>query len=101
MAEQPSDTQKKDQAEQLKQQEDVKRAFKQTTTNKPPGHPKAKTKDKLLLGTHLVIVLALAAIHYLFRLNFKLFSFISVYIPLIQRLTTAAMLLVLISAIGK
>lgn len=41
--------------EQVKQQEDVRRALNQTSTVKPEDKPKAETKDKLLLGTHAVI----------------------------------------------
>src|SRR5438132_7909162 len=37
--------------EQVKEQEDVKRALKQTSTVKPEEKPKAQTKDKLWLGT--------------------------------------------------
>lgn len=45
--------------EQAKEQEDVKRALKQTTSKEPKEQPKARTKDKVWLGTHIVIVLAL------------------------------------------
>jgi hypothetical protein len=38
--------------EQVKQKEDVKRALRLTSTVKP-GKPKAETKDRLLLGTHV------------------------------------------------
>ena len=48
--------------EQVKQQEEVKRALAQTSTVKPEIAPAAETKDKLLLGTHVIIVLALAVI---------------------------------------
>ena len=42
--------------EQVKQQEDVQRALKQTSTVKPKEKPKAETKDKLLLGTHVILI---------------------------------------------
>ena len=47
--------------EQVKQQADVKQALKQTSTVKTEDTPKAETKDKLWLGTHFIILIALAA----------------------------------------
>ncbi len=47
--------------EQVKQNEEVKRALKQTGSVKPESTPKAETKDKLLLGTHVIMLLALGS----------------------------------------
>ncbi len=59
--------------EQLKQREDVPRALAQTSTIKPEPTPKAETKDKLLLGTHEIIQIALALVRVVLQLN--LFGF--------------------------
>src|SRR5437870_5546961 len=59
--------------EQVKAREDVQRALKQTSTVKSDEKPKAETKDKLWLGTHVIILLALAAFRYV--LQFKFFGF--------------------------
>lgn len=87
--------------EQVKKQEDVKRALKQTSTVKPPAEeePKAKTTDKLLLGTHVMLLFALAAV-YLF-LQFKVFDFAARFIPHVQRLDESVMAVVALLAIAK
>jgi len=85
--------------EQVKQQEDVKRALKQTSTIKPEDQPKAETKDKLLLGTHVIVLLALAALH--FVLQFKFFGFAARFIPYIIKLNQSVMAVVLLLAIAK
>ena len=85
--------------EQVKQQEDVKRALKQTSTIKPEATPKAETKDKLLLGSHVIILIALAVVH--FVLQFKVFGFAARFIPLIQKVNLSVMAIVLLLAIAK
>ncbi|MFS8086104.1 MAG: mechanosensitive ion channel family protein, partial [Acidobacteriota bacterium] len=85
--------------EQVKQQEDVKQALKQTSLVKPDEPPKAETKDKLLLGTHLIILLALAATHLV--LQFKFFVFAARFVPLIQKVILSVMAVVLLLAIAK
>src|SRR6476469_2421188 len=50
--------------EQVKKDEDVKRALKQTSTVKPDDAPKAETKDKLLLGTHVIVLIALIVFYF-------------------------------------
>ncbi len=85
--------------EQVKQQEEVKRALKQTGSVKPDTTPAAETKDKLLLSTHLIILLALTVVHYV--LQFRLFGFAARFIPLIQKLNLSVMSIVLLLAIAK
>ena len=85
--------------EQVKQQEDVKRALKQTSTVKPDETPKAETKDKLLLGTHIILLLALGALH--FVLQFKFFGFAARYIPYVVKLNQAVIAVVLLLAVAK
>jgi len=88
--------------EQVKQQEEVKRALKQTSTVKPDETPKAETKDKLLLGTHVIILFALALVR--FVLQFSFFGFAAKhpkYIELLQKFDLAAMAIVLLLAVAK
>src|SRR5438270_9162797 len=88
--------------EQVKKQEDVKRALKQTSTVKPEEAPKAETKDKLVLSTHLIVLMGLAALRYV--LQFGFFGFAAKhpqYVDLFQRLDLAAMAIVFILAFAK
>jgi len=85
--------------EQVKEREDVKQALKQTGGVAPEEAPKAETKDKIWLSTHVIVFLALAAV-YLF-LQFKFFGFAARFIPWIQALVKSAMAVVLLLAIAK
>ena len=85
--------------EQVKEQEDVKRALKQTSTVKPEEKPKAQTKDKLWLGTHVIILLALAILRYV--LQFKFFGFAARFILQVQKLNLSVMAVVLLLAVAK
>jgi small-conductance mechanosensitive channel len=88
--------------EQVKQQEEVKRALKQTSIVKPDETPKAETKDKLLLGTHVIILIALALAR--IALQFSFFGFAAKhpkYIGLLQKFDLAAMAIVLLLAVAK
>jgi len=89
--------------EQVKEQEDVKRALKQTSSVKPEDEkPKAETRDKLVLSTHAIVLIALAAGHYV--LKFSFFGFAAkhpTFIDLLQRLDLIAMAVVLMLAFAK
>jgi len=85
--------------EQVKQQEEVKQALNQTSTVKTEDKPKAETKDKLLLGTHVILLLTLAIVHLV--LQFKFFGFAARYIPYIVKLNQSVMAVVLLLAIAK
>src|ERR1051325_8108382 len=88
--------------EQVKQQEDVKRALKQTSTVKPADTPKAETKDKVWLGTHFIILIALAAFRYLLQLNiFGLPAKYPRYTDVLHKLDLAAMAVILLLAVAK
>jgi small-conductance mechanosensitive channel len=88
--------------EQVKQQEDVKRALKQTSTVKPAETPKAETKDKVWLGTHFIILIGLAVSRYLLRLNlFGLPAKHPNYADFLLKLDLAAMAVILLLAIAK
>jgi small-conductance mechanosensitive channel len=85
--------------EQVKKQEDVKRALKQTGTVKPDDTPKAETKDKLWLGTHVIVLFSLVAFY--FVLQFKGFGFAARFIPFVQKLDKTAIAIVLLLAFAK
>jgi small-conductance mechanosensitive channel len=85
--------------EQVREQEDVKRALKQTTSRQPKDQPKAKTKDKLWLGTHLIVLVGLGIFYYL--LQFRVFGFAARYISYLQKLSKAAMAVVVLLAVAK
>src|ERR1051325_1036557 len=85
--------------EQVKQDADVKRALKETSTVKTGETPKAETKDKLWLGTHVIVVLALVVLYYV--LQFKVFGFAARLIPFVQRLDKTAIAIVLLLAAAK
>jgi len=85
--------------EQVKEQEEVKQALKQTSTVKPKEQPKAKTKDKLLLGTHAIVVLGLVVLYFFFQ--FRVFGFASRFIPYLLKLDKSAIAVVLLLALAK
>jgi small-conductance mechanosensitive channel len=85
--------------EQVKEREDVKQALKQTSILKPEEKPKAETKDKVWLGTHVIIFLALAAVYLV--MQFSLFGFVARFIPWIQAVIKSAMAVVLLLAFAK
>jgi small-conductance mechanosensitive channel len=78
--------------EEIKKDADVQRALKRTSPTEKPEGPIAQARDKLLIGTHLVLLIALGAFSYLITLRF--FGFAARYIPLIQKLTYAAAIVV-------
>ena len=84
---------------QVKEREDVKQALKQTTATAPKDQPKAKTKDKVWLGTHCIVLIALGVFYYL--LQFRVFGFAARYVPYVQKLDKAAVVVVVLLAIAK
>jgi small-conductance mechanosensitive channel len=85
--------------EQVKAQKDVQQALKQTSAVKPDDQPKAKAKDKFWLGTHAIILIALAALRYI--LQFKFFGFAPRVIQHVQDINLSVMAVVLLLAIAK
>ena len=61
--------------EQVKQDADVQRALQQATPapEKSESGPVARMRDKLVIGTHLFLLLLLAAVHQLVKYRFPLF----------------------------
>ena len=88
--------------EQVKQHEDVKRALKQASPVKPKDQPRAETRDKLVLTTHVLVLVGLVAVRYL--LQFSLFGFAEQHLRLIyaiQKLDLGAIGIVLILVVAK
>ena len=86
--------------EQLKEQEDVKTALKQTSGTKEAAEkPVAQTQDKLWFGTYILFAVVFIALHYLVGLEF--FAVPLDYVILFRRLLTAALLIVFALAIAK
>jgi len=86
--------------EQLKEQEDVKTALKQTTGTKEAAvKPVAKMEDKLWFGTYLLVLLGFLTLYYFLGSNF--FPVKTKYISLMQQLSVGAILIVLVMAITK
>lgn len=88
--------------EQVKERADVKEALQQTGAPPTEKKPKAETKDKLWLGTHVIVLVALAAVR--FALQFNLFGVSRKYpgaVTFIQRIILGAMEVVLVLALAK
>jgi len=90
----------KTEVEQLKEQEDIKTALKQTTgTKETMPRPVARPSDKLWFGTYILVQLGLIALFYL--LGSGLFPIEIHYLSLLRRLLIGSMLIVLVLAIAK
>ncbi len=89
----------RNEVEQIKEQPEVKQALKQTATTEPDSKPAAKTKDKLWLGTHLLVFLGL--LFFYFVLQFRFLGIAARYVSLLHKLTLGAMAIVVLLAIAK
>lgn len=90
----------KAEVEQLKEQEDVRTALKQTTGTKetmPKATPEAR--DRLWFGTYILVLLVLLAIYYL--LGSDLVPAEAKYLPILRSLLLGAVLIVLTVTIAK
>ena len=88
-----------DEVEIIKGNAEVRRALDETTGRKVPPPAKPKTQDKIWLGTHALLLAGLAAFYYMLGLPW--FAFAQNYVPLLQRLTRGATLIVLVLATAK
>ncbi len=84
----------KAEVEQLKKDEDVRLALEQTGGKEAAKKPVVESKQKFWLGTYILVLLGFGAAYYIFRLGYV--DFAAVYVPLIERLLTAAMIIVLV-----
>lgn len=90
----------KSEVEQLKEQEEIKTALKQTAgTKETMPKPVAKTGDKLWFGTYLLVLLGLSVLYTLSGSD--LFPGEIQYFTLMRRLLIGGMLVVLVMAIAK
>jgi small-conductance mechanosensitive channel len=89
---------KQAEVEELKKDVDVRRAFEQACVDKPRKTPKVESKQKLLLGTYVILFLAFSALYYLIRLGY--FDFTNRFEPLLQRVTLGVMAVILILTVG-
>jgi small-conductance mechanosensitive channel len=85
--------------EELKEDEDVRRALRQTAGNKPPAKPKVEAKHKLGLGIYVLVLIGFGIFYYLLRFDFL--DFAKRHIPPIERATLGAMAVVVILIIAK
>src|SRR5215203_1773627 len=92
---------KQAEVEELKQDEEVRRALEQTggpTTSK--RSPPIESKHKFWIGTYLVLLVAGGGLYYLFRLDF-FGAFTGRFNPLLQRVTLGVMAIVLLLTVAK
>lgn len=102
------ETKEKAEAERLKQNEDVKRALKQTggkalkeseAREKEAREPPAEKSHTLWLSTYLILLIALGFVYYALRL--KVFDFAADYRPPAQRGVVGAMGIVLVLGVTR
>ncbi len=86
-------------AERLKEQEDVQRALRETGGQPAAGAVTLAPKDKLRLWSHLIVVVGLAAVYYLLRLN--TFRLPAGALSLVERAVLGAMSVVLLLAASR
>jgi small-conductance mechanosensitive channel len=82
----------KNEVEEIKQDADVQRALQHATGSDKPVRSVTKTRDKLLFGTHVGLLLALGGFYYL--LNLRFFGFAGKYLPHLKNITLAAAILI-------
>src|SRR5437764_15304892 len=85
--------------ERLKDQEDVRRALKQTATTKKTTQPVVETRQKVWIGTYVLLLVGLGGLYYLIRLGF--FNFAGKYLDLFSRFTKGTMAIILVLGIAK
>src|ERR1041384_1354652 len=86
--------------EQLKQQEDVKTALKQTTgTKEAATKPVARMQDKLWFGMYILVLLALFTLYYVLEADLTPANI--KYVSILRSLSVGAMFIVLTLAIAK
>jgi small-conductance mechanosensitive channel len=84
---------------EIKQQENVRNALKQSPVRDEPVKPVAQTKDKVWLGVYALVLVGLGALYYLFTLNF--FGFSAGALAQFLRYTRAGMFVVLVLGLAK
>ena len=72
--------------EEIKKDAHVKRALKQATPSDTEEAPAARVRDKLVIGTHILLLIILGVVHQVITLRF---SFVYEQYPLVQKLVAA------------
>lgn len=72
--------------EEIKKDADVQRALKQAATAEAEEAPAARARDKLVIGTHVALLVVLGVVHQIFSLRFPFFY--KEY-PLVEKLMAA------------
>src|SRR5688572_4757945 len=90
---------KQAEVEELKKDEDVRRALEQTQGEKPHKQPLVEPKQKFFLGTYFIFFVGFAALYYLVNLGY--FVFVSPFEPVVQRIAIGAMAVILLAAVGS
>src|SRR5207244_11704354 len=84
--------------EDIKKQDDVKRALITTGTRQAPP-PTAERKDRASVGGYLLLLIVVGALHLSLRAG--AFDFAGSYASILQRLATVALYVALILAVTK
>src|SRR5205085_447097 len=87
------------QAEQLKQQPDVREALNEATAQPSSEKPKVATKDKLWFSSYVLLLIGLGVFYYLFSLRF--FGLPGNVVDYLLRYTRGAILIVLVLTLAK
>ena len=85
--------------EELKKDEDVRRALEQAGGAKPSKITTVEPKEKFFLGTYLILLLATGAFYYIVRLGY-LDAVASRFLPVIQRVALGAIAIVVTLMVG-
>lgn len=90
---------KKAEVDELKKDENVRRALEQTAGNKPVKKAVVETTQKFWLVTYLLLLIGFGILYYLLRLGY--FDFAIGHAPILERLNLGAIAIVLILMIQK
>jgi small-conductance mechanosensitive channel len=91
---------RKSDVEELKKDEDVRRALEQTGGGKPDKKkPPLPRKHKLEIGTYIVLLLGVGAVYYLVRLGY--FDFAARYSAPLERLIVGMMAIILVLIVAR
>jgi small-conductance mechanosensitive channel len=83
--------------EAIKKDADVQRALKQASPTEKPERPVARTRDKLLIGTHILLLLALGAAYQLLKSRFP--GFAEQYPLLLKLILSVAVIIVCLAVL--
>ena len=84
--------------EQLKRDSDIKKALEQTTSSRDES-VQAKGKQKIFLGSYVLLCILLSGIYYVVRL--RLFHISERYLPFVQRLLLGTIMIVVVLALSR